>query len=271
MAARKRRRGGNAAKKGGGGQASGTSAAQGSFGKRGSHGAEDPAGLQGKLLEQAPLYQQLRKLLSLAVVGCIVAVAISVLIRINLPDFGALALFFNILAYLLVGVALFIWLGRLRPLRKQAAAAASACSEDAAKASDAAGDAGGRDGGGVEGGVEGSGRSGAEAGVEGSGRSGAEAGVEDLREDKPGLLGQLVNSIAGREPNANTAKPREYLRYRRIWRLLLLGGAVLVLLAWLSIGMFEGTPVALLVLLSAYIPIVAAIIIYRRKLRRPSS
>jgi hypothetical protein len=196
-----------------------------------------------EVLKEMPAYQQARKLFLVAISGCLFLITISVLLRINVPDLGTVALFFNILAYLLLGAAIFIWLGRIRPLKKSIAASFA---KDAA-----IGDIG-QD---------------AVSGAKAKQAASVSTSEVELVEDRPGLFGQLMNSIAGKDPSTNVPKPREYLRYRVIWRLLLLAAGALVLIAWFSVSLYRETPIPLILLFSAYIPLIAAVIIYRQKLR----
>lgn len=199
-----------------------------------------------EILKGMPAYQQARKLLVTAICGCLLLITISVLLRINVPDLATVALFFNILAYLLLGAVIFIWLGRIRPLKKLVEAS---CAKDAAAKTAETAER--------------------EAISDANLEPAATTLTSEVKlvEDKPGLFGQLMNSLAGKDPNTNIPKPREYLRYRAIWRLLLLAAGALVLIAWFSVSLYRETPIPLILLFSAYIPIIAAITIYRRKLR----
>ncbi|MDR2492817.1 MAG: hypothetical protein LBD25_05105 [Coriobacteriales bacterium] len=147
-------------------------------------------------------------MIQLSFIGCLIATSLAVLLRINAPGLGPLALFCNILGYLLLGVALFVWLARVRPLRGRAS-----------------------------------------------------------RREQDRLAGLSKTLAHGRRKSVGGGSP-EYQRYRRRWRLCLVVGGLVIVVAYLSLGFFEGPSVVPLVLLAAsYLPLGAAVYLYRRHLK----
>jgi hypothetical protein len=202
-------------------------------------------------LEDMPSYRTYSKFVRYSLIGCMSCIAASVLLRMNFEGFDEVALFLNVLAYVLVGVMLFTWMSHLRPMQKKARLAAQEFnSQNLATASgnQVAGDTADQ--------AEGS-----TGGVE---SSQGDASSTALNPSRPSLFERLLT------PPSSSSLPRspEYLRYRLVWRVLLAVAAVLIIVASATLRVFGGPAgLALTIQIAALIPVAGAIYIYRAHLR----
>ncbi|MDR0499625.1 MAG: hypothetical protein LBG97_00040 [Coriobacteriales bacterium] len=181
------------------------------------------------ILEYMEGYQLVKMMTRVAIIGCIISVSGALLLRFNVSGYDLVPLFLNILSYVFAGAALFLWLARLRPMRKQARMQAeqhfAGLSEQEKKA---------------------------------------------VRRDAGLTDDTAVNKAIG-SSNANakqvTGSP-EYLRYRRIWRVMLVAAAAFVVGATFSLNAFPDSPaIAITMQMLALIPIATAVYLYRAKLK----
>jgi hypothetical protein len=202
------------------------------------------------LLKDMPAYRQNQRLLLFASVACLLSISLSFLLRVNLPSLGTVALFFNMLAYLLLGAVGFIWLRRIRPLRKKAKMLEREQEQQAAQTEAQS----------ILSEI-------AEGNPQHMAKSGSDAQTPGLNQ-KPNLATHVGNALSGNSPHSKLPKSSEYLRYRMIWRLLLIGAGLIIITAYMIYSSQSGpAPLPLVILIMAYIPLGAAIFIYSRKLK----
>jgi hypothetical protein len=186
------------------------------------------------LLAGMPGYTSYLKVTKIALAGCVACIAAALLLRINMPGLEPLALFLNMLSYVLVGSALFLWLVRLRPLRKRAASLAE---EQNALLREQ-----------IPSGCT------APAPVTGTSSGKASLFCWPKKDNGP--------------KNTRIPQSPEYLRYRLRWRILLMAAAVLIIGANMALSLFEGSGgVALVIQVSAFIPLAGAVYVYQQHLR----